>query len=158
MKSSPLISLLFSLLLFSQSVAAESSLVFEGAWIAEAPPASKVMVAYMVIRNPGDQLAKIISASSVSFKRISFHQTQQENDMASMQHMASLTIPAKGELVLEAGSHHIMLFSPVKKLKAGDQVNFNFELEGGETVALTMPVKKQNTDHNSHDHSEHQHH
>jgi copper(I)-binding protein len=147
MKLHSLLSLLFSLLFFSQAATAESALTFEGAWIAEAPPSSKVLVAYMEINNPGDQAVKIVSATSDNFTRISFHQTQQKNDMASMQHMDTLTIPAKGKLVLEAGSHHIMLFNPVKKLTAGDQVNLDFKLENGDVVNLVVPVKKQPMDH-----------
>ncbi|MCK4704305.1 MAG: copper chaperone PCu(A)C [Gammaproteobacteria bacterium] len=153
MKSYPLLSLLFLLLFISQTATAQSSLVFEGAWIAEAPPSSRVMVSYMEIKNPSDQVEKIVSASSENFKRISFHQTQQENDMAKMKHMDMLTIPAKGKLVLEAGSHHIMLFNPVKKLKAGDQVNLDLKLENGEVIKLVIPVKKQQMapmDHSSH--------
>ncbi|MDH5612603.1 MAG: copper chaperone PCu(A)C [Gammaproteobacteria bacterium] len=158
MKSYPLLSVLFSLFFFSQSALAESALTFEGAWIAEAPPSSKVNVAYMEINNPGDQEVKVVSATSENFTRISFHQTQQKNDMATMQHMDTLTIPAKGKLVLEAGSHHIMLFNPVKKLKAGDQVNLDLKLENDDIIKLVVPVKNQNTDHNSHDHSAHMHH
>ena len=153
MKSYPLFSLLFLLLFISQTAAAQSTLVFEGAWIAEAPPSSRVMVSYMEIKNPSDQVEKIVSASSHNFKRISFHQTQQKNDMAKMKHMDMLTIPAKGKLVLEAGSHHIMLFNPVKKLKAGDQVNLDLKLEYGDVIKLVVPVKKQQMapmDHNSH--------
>lgn len=101
----------------------------------------------MKINNAGDQVAKIVSATSKSYERISFHQTQQENDMAKMKHMDMLTVPAKGKLVLEAGSHHIMLFNPVKKLKAGDQVNLDFKLENGDVVKLMVPVKKQPMDH-----------
>ena len=134
-------------LFFSHTAVAESSLTFDGAWIAEAPPSSRVMVAYMEIKNSGDQITKIVSATSESFKRISFHQTKQENDMAKMKHLDTLTIPAKGKLVLQAGSHHIMLFNPVKKLKAGDKVNLDLKLENGDTVKLTVPVKKQQMDH-----------
>lgn len=156
MKSYPLLSLLFLLLFISQTAAAQSSLVFEGAWIAEAPPSSRVMVSYMEIKNPSDQVEKIVSASSENFKRISFHQTQQENDMAKMKHMSMLTIPAKGKLVLEAGSHHIMLFNPVKKLKAGDQVNLDLKLENGDVIKLVVPVKKQQM--KQMDHSKHMQH
>jgi copper(I)-binding protein len=152
MKLHPLLALLFATLFFSHSAIAESTLTFEGEWIAEAPPSSRVMVAYMTINNAGDQIAKIVSASSENFKSISFHQTQQEGDMAKMKHMSTLSIPAKGKLVLEAGSHHIMLFNPVKRLKAGDQVNLDLELENGDVVNLVVPVKKQQMDHNSHMH------
>ncbi|MDH5386906.1 MAG: copper chaperone PCu(A)C [Gammaproteobacteria bacterium] len=109
----------------------------------------------MKIKNSGDQIAKIISATSDNFKRISFHQTQQENEMAKMKHMSTLTIPAKGQLVLEAGSHHIMLFNPVKKLKAGDQVNLDLKLENGDVVNLVVPVMKQQMKQMDHSHMHH---
>ena len=147
MKLRSLLTVFLITFFFSQTTFAASSLSFDGAWIAEAPPSSRVMVAYMKINNSGDQVAKIVSATSESYKRISFHQTQNENDMAKMKHLSTLTIPAKGQLVLKAGSHHIMLFNPVKKLKAGDKVNLDFKLENGDTVKLTVPVKKQQMDH-----------
>ena len=155
MKLRTLLTTLFITLFFSHAAVAESALTFDEAWIAEAPPSSRVMVAYMKINNSGDQIAKIVSASSESYKRITFHQTQNENDMAKMKHMSTLTIPAKGQLVLKAGSHHIMLFNPVKRLKAGDQVTLNLKLENGDTVNLIVPVQKQQMkqmDHNSHMH------
>ena len=158
MKSYPLLAVLLTSFFFSHTASAESTLTFESAWIAEAPPSSQVMVAYMTINNAGDEVTKIVSATSPNFKSISFHQTQQEGDMAKMKHMSTLTIPAKGKPVLEAGSHHIMLFNPVEKLKAGAQVALELKQENGETIELMVPVKKQNTDHNSHDHSKHMHH
>ncbi|MDH5710099.1 MAG: copper chaperone PCu(A)C [Gammaproteobacteria bacterium] len=152
MKPYRLIVLFFTSFLLSQTAIAESTLTFENVWIAEAPPSSSVMVAYMTINNASDQITKIISATSSSFKSISFHQTKHEDDMAKMEHMSTLTIPAKGNLVLKAGSHHIMLFNPVKKLKAGDQVVLDLKLENGDIINLNVPVKKQQMDHSSHMH------
>jgi len=156
MKLQSLLSLLFAALFFSHSAAAESSLDFDGAWIAEAPPSSKVMAAYMEIKNSGDKVTKIVSATSENFKRITFHQTKNEGDMAKMEHMGTLTIPAKGKLVLKAGSHHIMLFNPVKKLKAGDQATLALKLENGDIISLVVPVKKQQME--MMDHSKHMNH
>ena len=147
MKLRSLLTAFLITLFFSHTTIAASALTFDGAWIAEAPPSSRVMVAYMKINNSGDQVAKIVSASSESYQRISFHQTQNENDMAKMKHMSTLTIPAKGQLILKAGSHHIMLFNPVKKLKAGDQVNLELKLENGDVTHIIVPVKKQPMDH-----------
>ena len=152
MKQFPLLSLIFATLFFSHIADAKPTLAFEGEWIAEAPPSSRVMVAYMEIINSGDQVTKIVSATSESYSNISFHQTKNENDMAKMEHMSTLTIPAKGKLVLKAGSYHIMLFNPVKKLKAGDQVTLDFKLENGDIINLVIPVKKMPMNNNSHMH------
>ena len=47
-----------------KALANNNPLIIEGAWIAEAPPVSKVMVAYMSIKNPGSEDLEIIHASS----------------------------------------------------------------------------------------------
>lgn len=152
------LSLLFSLLFFNHLAAAESGLTFEDAWVAEAPPVSKVMAAYMEIKNSSEQAHSIISASSDNFERIEFHQSTHINNIASMKQVHKLVIPAKGELELKAGGYHMMLFNPVKKLKAGDQVSFSFKLENGDVINVVMPVKKQDFSSSPHDHHSHEHH
>ena len=66
----------------------------------------------------------IISVESGSFESIEFHQISYQNNLAKMQKLDKFSIPAHGELEFAVGKHHMMLFNPVKKLKAGDKVNF----------------------------------
>ena len=143
--------LLLPTLIFSQPVFAGSGVSIENAWIAEAPPVSKVLAAYMEFKNNNNQAVSIVSAESESFERTEFHQTQYKNDMAKMQKQDNLTIPANSRLEFEPGGHHIMLFNPLKKLKAGDKVNFLFKLDNGESIETLATVKRQNMNH-SHDH------
>jgi copper(I)-binding protein len=120
----------------------KTTLVFENAWIAEAPPVSKVMVAYMTIKNQGPADIKIINASSETFSSIEFHETIHEEGMASMVRHESLSISANNQLDLKRGGPHLMLFNPVRPLKAGDTVNITFQTGNNMTKTVPVVVKK----------------
>ena len=141
------------ILFFSCSMSfAESALTFKQAWIAEAPPVSKVLAAYMEIINSSDKTIIIDSMKSDDFKKIEFHRSIQENDIAKMQHQTSLSIPASGSLKLEPGSYHLMLFNPVRRLLAGDKSTFTVITADDKQYELDISVKKSNDTH------QHRHH
>jgi len=130
------------LALFSHTSMAAEPIVFSHVWIAEAPPVSKVLAAYMHIENRSDKDIKILSASADIFSSTAFHKTVFKNGMASMQHYPSLTIPAHGHLDLAPGSFHLMLFNPTTPLRAGDHVDFTFTLDNHQTSMVKALVKK----------------
>ena len=151
--------LFFSLILFihSSHSFAESSLTFKQPWIAEAPPVSKVLAAYMEISNNTDKTISIETAESEDFNRIEFHRTVHENDIARMQHQETLSIPASGSLKLEPGGYHMMLFYPAKKFRAGDESILSFKTTDGQKYETRVIVKKSSGG-SSEDHSHHHHH
>jgi len=128
--------------LSSLAVAAEAELSIEDAWIAEAPPVSKVMVAYMTIINTGSQAVDIVNAESDVYSSIEFHETRYEDGMARMIRHESLNIPAGERLVLKRGGPHFMLFNPAKHLVAGDTVTIRLSTQNNETKTVSIPVKK----------------
>jgi copper(I)-binding protein len=138
--------ILFILCFFSPLFAAasdnEATLVIENAWIAEAPPVSKVMVAYMTLKNTGTKDLQIISASSATYSSIEFHETIQKDGMATMIRHESLSIPASSTLELKRGGPHMMLFRPVKPLKNGDVVNIKLTTSDNTTKKVSVAVKK----------------
>ena len=117
-------------------------LVIEDAWIVEAPPVSKVMVAYLTIKNTGSKDLEIIRAESETYSSIEFHETRHENGMARMIRHESLVIPADTALQLKPGGQHLMLFNPTKPLKADDCVEVIFTLKDNSTVTIDISVKK----------------
>lgn len=117
-------------------------LVIEDAWIAEAPPVSKVMVAYLTIKNTSSEDIEIIRAESEIYSSIEFHETRHENGMARMIRHDSLLIPANTELQLKRGGPHLMLFNPTKPLKADDCVEVTFTLKDNTTDTINISVKK----------------
>ena len=140
--------------LFSVAAHAESTLIFENVWIAEAPPVSKVQAAYMNIRNTGDKDRKLVSAKSDDFGAIEFHRTIDKDGMASMQPQKYLLVPAGGTLTLKPGDYHMMLFRPARKLRAGDEASIQFQLADDSQVTVTAVVKKASAE-DSHQHHHH---
>lgn len=128
---------------FSKAVFAEiTGLTIENAWIAEAPPVSKVMVAYMTLNNASTSAIDIIHAESPTYSSIEFHETVHKNGMAGMVRHDSLNIAASNKLELKRGGPHIMLFNPVKTLKAGDSVKIKLTTKTGSSKTVSIPVKK----------------
>jgi copper(I)-binding protein len=141
-------------ILFGFAAHAGSALVFENVWIAEAPPVSKVLAAYMDIKNTSDKDQKLISAKSGDFGSIEFHRTVEKDGMASMQHQEYLLVPAGGTLTLKPGDYHMMLFRPARKLRAGDESSIQFQLADDTQVTVTATVKKASAE-DSHEHHHH---
>lgn len=122
--------------------AEETGLIIEDAWIAEAPPVSKVMVAYMTVKNTGETAIEIIRAESDTYSSIEFHETVHEDGMARMIRHSSLDISANSSLELKRGGPHLMLFNPVKSLTAGDTVNIKLTMRDDTVKTISVVVKK----------------
>ena len=143
MNSKNLVSLILLISSFINPVFAdESNLIIENAWIAEAPPVSKVMVAYMTVKNTGPKAIEIIRAESDLYSSIEFHETIHEDGMARMIRHDSLIISANNKLELKRGGPHLMLFNPTKRLNAGDTVNIKFTTKNNITKTVAVAVKK----------------
>ena len=143
MNQKSLCSLIFIILCFFKSAHAEDSpLLIENAWIAEAPPVSKVMVAYMTIKNMGTKTIEIISAKSEIYSSIEFHETVHKDGIASMLRHKSLRILPNKSIELKRGGQHFMLFNPTKALKAGDMVNIRISTTDDICQTILVPVKK----------------
>jgi len=122
--------------------AGEAKISVENAWIAEAPPVSKVMVAYMTINNNSDEAIDLINAESDLYSSIEFHETLHENGMARMVRWGELTIPANGSIQLKRGGKHFMMFNPTKRLKAGDKVDIKLTTAKDTSKTITITVEK----------------
>ena len=141
--------LFYTLLLFSCIVSAHANentaatnFDIRNAWIAEAPPVSKVMVAYLSINNNSAEDISIVRAESASYSSIEFHETIHEHGMARMMRYQQLTVPANGSIELKRSGKHLMLFNPVKPLRAGDTVDISFITRDGRKKTVSVVVKK----------------
>ncbi|MFK5914330.1 MAG: copper chaperone PCu(A)C [Woeseiaceae bacterium] len=137
------ISILFNLLISLNAFATSTdSLQFINAHIPEAPPNASVMAGYMEIHNPTDKNIDIIAIDSSSFNSIEMHQSKEIDGFAKMLPQKKLSIPAKGKLILTAGSYHLMLIKPVKWFNHGEQITLNFSLSNSSKISINIGVKK----------------
>ena len=125
-----------------KSAADKPVLQIKNAWVAEAPPVSKVMAAYMTLVNTGPNNIEIVAAKSHLYSSIEFHETQHKGDIASMVRHERLTVPANGKLELKRGGVHLMLFNPKKSLKAGDSITIKLIAADNNVTKVSIPVKK----------------
>ena len=140
--------------LFSHIAVADGKLEIDDAWIAEAPPVSEVMAAYMEIENETGQDRQATSMQCKEFERAEFHRTVEKDGMARMEHQQVLNIAANSELELEPGGYHIMLFKPARAFQAGDKTSCSMKFDDGTTISIALEIRKSTVE----DHSHHHHH
>ncbi|WP_455201274.1 copper chaperone PCu(A)C [Kaarinaea lacus] len=128
------------------------------AWVREAPPNAKVLAAYMTLENHSDKEKVLTSVVSPVFDKIEIHKSVHKGDMATMEKQKELPIATHGTVKLQPGGLHLMLYTPNKKLKAGDNVSITLKFADGSTSAVNAKVKKATGSSGHHDHGEHQMH
>ena len=96
--------------------------------------------AYFHIDNRGDSDVTITSARTAAAMTVEFHQTIVEEDIARMEPVTALTIPAGETLHLRPGGMHIMLIDLMDDLTAGSTVSIELVFDSGDVIALDLPV------------------
>jgi copper(I)-binding protein len=139
-------------ILISQIAIADDKIEIDDAWLAEAPPTSSVMAAYLKIENETGQDRQAVSMQCKEFDRAEFHRTVEKDGMARMEHQQVLNIPADSELELEPGGYHIMLFNPARHFVAGDKTSCGMKFDDGTNIAIELKVKKSSAENHSHHH------
>lgn len=96
---------------------------------------------YMRVSNRGDADITLLTASSAAAARIEFHHTVIENDIARMEKLDGLRIPAGETLELAPGGAHIMLFDLQRDLPLDSRLALQLTCAKGETYDLDISVK-----------------
>ena len=112
------------------------------AWIAEAPPVSRVHAGYFTLHNGGSKPVTLKTVSSEMYGNIEMHLSIEKDGVSSMQWLQQIEIPAGEDFVFAPGAYHLMLFRPAKRLKQGDKVKLQFGFADGSLITTTAVVKK----------------
>ena len=73
---------------------------------------------------------------SNAFDQIEIHSSFIEDGISSMKKIDSLRIPEKSEVKLDTGGYHLMLMSPKKEIKEGNQVELIIYYEAGDRIKI----------------------
>ena len=136
------------------SAIAGPAMVVEGQWVREAPPASTVLAAYMVLKNTADTPRSITRVDSPDFRECQIHRTVIADGIAKMLPVEKLQLPVDGSIVLEPGGLHLMLIEPQRSLRDGDTVVLVIHADNGESITIDAPVVRK-TDTAGHAHHHH---
>lgn len=113
----------------------------EDPWVREAPPGAETQAAYMKLANDGEQDLILTSVAAPQYANAEFHRMWFEGDRMRMEAQPTLVVPARGEVVLEPGGNHLMLFKPDQRVRSGDTVHIRLQCGAGKAF-IEAPVHK----------------
>ena len=114
----------------------------QGATVAAVPPSVKDTAAYMTLTNAGDRPIKLVGVSTPLAAHPMLMVTTHSGGLTGMKMVPSLTIPARGKLVLHRGGDHVMLMGLKRPLKVGETVTLTLKAEDGRTLKVSARVQK----------------
>lgn len=138
----PLLAAVAAVLALSAAPAFASPLTFDDVYIREAPPNAEVLAGYMIIKNPSNQMLRIIAVSSDDFDSGELHHMAMVDGKMTMRTMPNVDIAPTRTVSFVPGGDHLMLMKPHRKLKAGDKVKLHLKLSNGETIDIEAAVRK----------------
>lgn len=97
--------------------------------------------AYMVIKNGAEQADKLVKAEFSGAGVVEVMNTTLTGDVMAMETIASIDIPANGEVELKPGGYHVMLMMLNQDLKEGETAAVALTFESGGSVTVDMPIK-----------------
>ena len=101
------------------------------------------MAGYFKLENKTDTDISLVGAQSESFAMAMIHDTVIENEIAKMQHLDKLVIPANSEITLAPLGMHLMLMRPHEPLDLGDSASVTLISETGAELTQSIEVKQQ---------------
>ena len=129
--------LLLSLLGMSLHVSAQT--VVDDAWVRATVAGQPSTGAFMHITASSD--SKLVEVQSPAAKTVQIHESKMENDVMSMQQVASVALPAGKSVAIVPEGYHVMLIDLVGQIKAGDQVPLTLIVEDSKGVKESIEVK-----------------
>ncbi|MCY3797481.1 MAG: copper chaperone PCu(A)C [Chloroflexi bacterium] len=101
---------------------------------------SEASAVYMRIKNRGESDRVIISAQSAAADQVDFHNTVVDDDIARMEALESLVIPAGKTLELRPGGAHIMLSGLREDLRTEAKITLRLKCGTGEVYDLDISI------------------
>lgn len=95
---------------------------------------------YMQIENSGASAVAIAAANTTAAHQVEFHRSVIVDDIARMEKVETLVIPAGQRLELRPGGLHIMLRQLKTDLNPGSSIGLHLELASGEMIQLSIPI------------------
>lgn len=124
--------------------AADCLPVIESGWVRKPPTDMPMMAGFAEIRNPCAAPVSIVGASSPAFAAVELHETRRVDGVSRMRHVASLVVPAQGQVTLAPGGLHLMLMRPTGALALGETVSLELELADGRKLGGAFEVRAPN--------------
>jgi len=100
-------------------------------------------VVYFVIANDGGGMDTLLRVDSLVSSSTEIHETRLEGDIARMDLLPLVDIPAHARIEFKPGSYHLMLIGLLQDLKAGDSLQISLQFEKSGTIIVEVPIREQ---------------
>ena len=110
------------------------------AWM-RALPAHLPAAGYFTLRNRGKDPVSLTGASSSACGMLMLHKSTQSGGVGAMEDVASVALPAGGEVKFSPGSYHLMCMDPTVAVKPGTSVDVTLSFSDGGNAVVPFAVK-----------------
>ncbi len=97
---------------------------------------------YLKIRNSGMQNDRLLKAQTDIASRVELHTMEMQGGQMKMTPVDSIEIPAGGEVELQSGGAHIMLFGITREPRVGEAISLTLQFEKAGTVPVRVEVRE----------------
>ncbi|AMX01546.1 copper chaperone PCu(A)C [Microbulbifer thermotolerans] len=107
----------------------------------ETLPGAAMTAAYLSFHNEGtgDMQLQSVELPDIDGAMVELHTTVDDDGVSRMRPLASLVIPAGGEVRMAPGGTHLMLHGV--KLRAGEQLQLRLHFASGAVLEVEVPVR-----------------
>ncbi len=120
----------------------EAKLRVDHAWVRLAAVPGRPAAAYLSIHG-GSEPARLVAVESRAVGSSELHRSMKMGpggNMAGMQRLDGLDVPARSDVVFEPGGNHVMLFGVSPQVRAGHRVPLSVRFEKGQPVTVQAKV------------------
>lgn len=111
-------------------------------WSREMPPSAPTAAAYFVIQNQGAEADRLLGVATPAAGRAELHEHVHVGGMMKMQPVASVAVPAHGEVRFAPGGYHVMLFELPRQFRDGERFPLTLRFEKAGEVEVAVAVQK----------------
>ena len=124
----------------AEAPSAASALTVHDSWF-RALPGNVPAGGYFILSNSGKNKAVLTGAESPACGMMMMHRSSGNGGMASMQHVASLDVPAGGSVSFAPNGYHLMCMQPGVAMKPGGTVPVTLTFEDGAKLSTSFAVR-----------------
>jgi len=120
--------------------AAAAKVQISDAWI-RALPAPSPSGGYFTLKNTGKSEITLTGAKSPGCGMLMLHRSKEMGGMSSMEDVASVPVPAGGEIHFAPGGCHLMCMDPTPAIKPGANVSVTLQFSDKTETTANFAVK-----------------
>jgi copper(I)-binding protein len=110
-------------------------------WTTPTQAGASTGAGYVIIRNKGRELDRLMTASSDIAERVEIHETARDGGIVRMRAVMGVEIWPGGMLEMRPNGYHVMFIGLKRQIQAGDKIKGTLEFEKAGKVDVEFEVQ-----------------